>query len=358
MPTYIDPNLPVDKINAKDIISDLPSIAEITMQDSGYLNDIYHGNNLFTRSDFRNTLYNGTFRFGNNSLIHEALGVSCKEYLFFTKPNLNIYTQDDSGNTAGSTLNPALKDMQFWKALDNGRKEIIKSLEWAASSSDPFIHLLQNTVSSNLEIPGLDAEMIDTPSNMYGISYSYRGSSESSDDNPEFSLEFKDTKYLDVYHFFKAYEEYETLKHHGVIAPAQYYILNKILHDQFAIYKFIVDEDGETILYYGKMYGVTPKSLPRDVFGNPNFENGLSYSVNFKAAFYEDMKPEILGDFNALSGTYFNSLSTYLSVYDVDYDRPDTRVGKAAAIFKDSTSATAQKSPTGFVYKLKWKGDS
>ena len=92
---------------------------------------------------------------------------------------------------------------------------------------------------SNLSIPSISSESIETPVNMYGVGYSYRGSSEASDDNPTFSLEFKDTKYLDVYMYFKAYEEYETLKHHGVIKPSDYYIVNRILHEQFCIYKFI-----------------------------------------------------------------------------------------------------------------------
>ena len=58
--------------------------------------------------------------------------------------------------------------------------------------------------------------------------------------------------------------------------------MNKIIHDQFSIYKFIVDEDMETIIYWGKYYGVYPTSLPRDAFSNSNFQDGLTFSINFK----------------------------------------------------------------------------
>ena len=38
--------------------------------------------------------------------------------------------------------------------------------------------------------------------------------------------------------------------------------------------------------------------------------------------------------------------------------RPDTRPGTAAQVVVDSTSPLALKSPTGYVYKLVWKGDN
>ena len=327
-------------------------------ENDNYMKAILHSANLFTRNEFRSNLYSGTFRFGNNAAIHDSVNSNCREYLFFTKPNLNIMAQTDSG-IATSSLHDSLSGIAFWRDLYKTRMDIIKNLEDSCNTTDPFNHLLQNMVMSNLDIPSLSSDSIETPANMFGVNYSYRGSSEASDDNPEFSLEFRDTKYLDIYYYFKAYEEYETLKHHGVIGPAKTYPINKIIHDQFSIYKFIVDEDGETILYFGKMYGVMPTSLPRDVFSNPNFDSGLSYSVGFKAAFYEDMRPDIIGDFNALSASYFNSLPYYINPYNDVTDKPDTRIAKAAFVYKDTDTSNASvvRSPTKYVYKLKWKGD-
>ena len=69
-------------------------------------------------------------------------------------------------------------------------------------------------VSSGLDLPSLSATTVSTPTNAFGTSYDYRWTSEASDDNHQFSLEFKDTKWLDVYNFFKAYEEYQIMKHH------------------------------------------------------------------------------------------------------------------------------------------------
>ena len=315
---------------------------------------IFHSANLFSKNEIKTRLYSQTFRYG---LANPYNAISTgREYLFFTKPDLNIFYTDNAGNSTGNNLQAFLETVPFWIDMKNSRVETIKALQYSRDKSDPFNHLLQNCVISNLDIPTLQAETIETPQNMYGVGYSYRGSSEASDDGPEFSLEFKDSKYLDIYMFFKTYEEYETLKHHGVIKPSDYYITRKILHDQFSIYKFIVSDDMETIVYYGKMYGVIPKSLPRDVFSSPTFENGLSYSIDFKAAFYEDMKPDILADFNKLSASLYNSQLYQINPYNQILNRADTRCAKAAAIVKDTTSATALASPTGYVYKLKWRG--
>ena len=316
-----------------------------------------HKSNLYTGQEIKNKLYTETFRFGNTNL-RSGLA-SGREYLFFTKPDLNILTCDPASRLAGPTsiLTEYLRDIPFWRELYNTRKDTtIKCLQMSYDNSDPFNHMLQNHVISNLDIPGLNAELIDTPTNAWGVNYSYRGSSEGSDDTPEFSLEFKDNRYLDTFLFFKAYEEYETLKHHGVLAPQQWYILDKILHDQFAIYKFIVADDMETIVYYGKMYGVFPKSLPRDTFSTANFDDGIKYSVDFKAAFYEDMKPDILADFNKLSANLYNQQPYQIYPYNITTGAADTRPAKAAAVIKDTTSALARSAPGGYVYKLKWRG--
>ena len=316
--------------------------------------DIYHSSNLFTRNEINSSLYTKTFRFG---LLNPYGAIStAREYLFFTKPDLNIMNTDE--NLIPSIyLQDGLCNLPFWADLLQSRvNTTIKSLQNSMNKTDPFNHLLQNMVASNLDIPGLSSEMTETPTNMYGVSFAYRGSSEASDDNPEFSLEFKDTKYLDVFTYFKAYEEYETLKHHGIIRPSKFYIKNKILHDQFSIYKFIVDEDMETIIYYGKMYGVVPKSLPREVFSNPTFDSGLTYSIDFRAAFYEDMKPDILADFNYLSKDIYNQQKYQITPHNSQLDHADMRPGVAAFVYKDTSSEAAKLSPTGYVYKLKWRG--
>lgn len=320
-----------------------------------------HSNHILKRQDLygndaASPLFYKTWRFGFFNP-YGSISTS-REFLFFTKPDLNIISRNDTtGLITSESLNVGLSS-GFWQDMLNSKKRIIELLQssYGTHKDDPFNHLLQNMVNSNLEVPSLSAPTIETPTNMYGVGFSYRGSSEESDDSPEFSLEFKDDKWLNVYMYFKAYEVYETEKHHGTVRPWKPYIYKKIIHDQIAIYKFIVDEDMETIIYYGKYYGVMPTSLPRDIFSSDNFENGLSFPITFKAAFYEDMTPEILEDFNALSKPFYNRQKYRVDVYNDILDRSDNRAATAALVEKDTTSPAAKQSPNGYLYKLKWRG--
>lgn len=331
---------------------------------SNYYESLFHSAGIYSPQEIRKNLYTGTFRFGYHNLYNNI--TQGREFLFFTKPNLNIIKQDDTTlRTVGdTTLQTYLQSLPFWTDMSLNRQNTIAALESSYSDAkygyrDPFNHILQNQVSSNLEIPNLSADMIDTPTNAFGVNYKYRGSTESGDDNPSFSLEFNDTKWLDVYYVFKAYDEYEKLKAHGVIRPAKYYITHRIIHDAFSIFKFIVDEDMETIIYWGKMYGVVPTSLPRDLFNTPTFEQQLSFSIDFQAAWYDDMKPEILQDFNDLAKPLLTDsrldAKYWLSTYNTNLDAVDRRIGKVAYIIKEKDVNSAY-SPTGYRYKLKWKG--
>lgn len=339
-------------------VSNDEQLRKVSMN-SDIIKTAMHGANLFNKDEI--DLYHKIYRFG----LYNPYGAvsNLREYLFFTKPDLNIIKRKDDGsldkdqaasNHQGICLSEGINSDKFWINLFKDRKDTIKMLQ---NSYDPgWNMLLQNSVASNLEIPALEGTTIDSPVNNYGVGFQYRGTSEASDDSLEFSLEFRDTKYLDVFTFFKAYDYYEVKKHHGVVAPWVGYILNKVLHDQFSIYKFIVDEDAETLVYWCKFYGVMPMNVPRDVFSSTEMQNGISYSINFKAAFMEDMTEYILKDFNLLNKQFVanhgNAKYQYEN-YNENTHTVDFRPATAAFVdkYKDNNS------PMGWSYKLKWKGD-
>ena len=346
--------------------------------------EIYHGINIFGQSEFKTGIFNQRYRYGVLNPYQNI--TTAREVLFFTKPELNIfqYSGSISGGDAGDYdnkgMNRALANYAFFEDLYQRYPEVLYSLQASCGRGDrsPFNNLLGNMVQSNLDIPATTADLIETPANIYGVSYKYRGSSEAGDDNHSFSLEFKDTKYLPVYHFFKAYDMYEILKHHGAIRPNTYFITNKILHDQYSVYKFILDEDMETIIYYAKYYGVKSLNLPRDVFNTTTFDNGISYTIDFDAAFVEDMNPHILLDFNYVAYKYWNSLSINMPVYNTETHAVDMRSAKCAIVGVEQSGSTGyrvlgtntrvddvpnsqahglQSVPGQKLYKLKWRGD-
>lgn len=340
-----------NQIISKKVDTNSVKASAMTGDSMDFFKGVAHTNGLFQRNEI--DLFHKRYRYGILNPWETLKNV--REYLFFTKPDLNIYprSNEDSLGTPSINMHEYLQTQPYWAELGRSYRDVIECLQGSLNSSDPFNHLLGNMVESNLDIPGISAEMIDTPSNMYGVGYQYRGSSEASDDSFDFSLEFKDTHNLPVYHFFKAYEDYETIKHHGQLRPWIYYIKNKILYDQYSIYKFMVDmDDDSTIVYYGKFYGVKSKSLPRDVFSSADFANGLSYSVDFNAAFFDDMKPNIIREFNNLSYNYFMSQPYAIEDFNDRLSRADNRPARAAYVNSEYSMIHHRR-----VFKLRWRGD-
>lgn len=315
---------------------------------SEYFEPTLHANGLFKRDEI--DYFNNRYRFGIMDPYHQL--ANAREYLFFTKPDLNIYPRGTNGRPS-SRMAEYLRHQPEWNMFEEHHYEVLKCLQGSLSSENPFNNLLGNTVSSNLEVPGLSTEVLDTANSMYGVNIQYHASAEASNDNFDFSLEFKDTKLLDVYTYFKAYELYHELSHHGVIEPWIKYVWFHILYDQYSIYKFIVDEDGETIVYWGKAYGVFSKSLPRDIFTNTNFDDGISYTVDFHAFQYRDMDPRILKEFNALGKNYYESRKYRIDIWNEVFDRVDNRPAQAAAVEEEWHPIYNRNVP-----KLRWRGDA
>lgn len=241
-----------------------------------------------------------------------------KEYIFITKPDLHLY------DITTGAINPELyRRSSFFQDVLERYKEVAWQLQSSVGDSGktPFSPLLSNAFSGNLELPGINSNSIDTAANVYGTKLSYRGTSYESDEGFDFNIDFKDTKYLEVYMWFKMYDMYEKMKWKGEVSPPSIqYIYRKILHDQMAIYKFIVGEDGMTLRYWARLIGCFPTSVPRDTFGELA-DGEISFSTSWHAQFVEDMDPRILTDFNRLT---YNAANSSTSDGLVDIWNPNT----------------------------------
>ena len=219
-----------------------------------------------------------------------------------------------------------LQNIPLFIYLSQNYPDTLKQLQISSVSNRyPFMNLLSNMKKSNLELPAISAGAdVETAQNIHGTKLTYRGTSYASDDGYDFSIEFDDTKFLDVYMLLKAFDEYENRKTYGQISIPLDFIRDKVLHDQFSIYKFILDEDFETIVYWAKLTGCYFKNVPRDTFSDLPETGGLSYSVQFHAQFIEDMKPEILDDFNHVTERFVSGRSK-VDLYDseIQASNPD-----------------------------------
>lgn len=303
-------NMENPKVSLQQEMLDARSLLRKTMKAAG----------IYSKEDMR---YKDSFyRFRRIDPFFMVEGAT--EYLFFVKPDLNIltpggdltdysaYFSADAGGTKGFLGGPTnysiaggVASVPYFIDLFNRgyRESVLADLCHSSRVGDgcPFVRMLSNRKVSNMDIPDIMVDELETSQNMYGSRIFYAKSSLKSDEDAEFTIDFDDTQYLEIYHFFKAYDIYRQLIWLGVVAPTKEHVENKILSDHMSIYKFLVDTDGETILHYSKATGVYPKSINRSTFSEIQDKSSLRVTVTFKlSGWFEDMEPNILSDFNRL----------------------------------------------------------
>ena len=254
---------------------------------------------LYSREQLVNGRFSKYFRYGHIDPYYNINNT--REYIFFTKPNLNIQ------NANLTKLNAQAAKYPFFQEMFNRYKRVLNQLQIKEGTfNNSLCPLLSYHVSGSVDLPSVSAKVIEGPQTIYGIGVDYRGDGRQSDFNYDFSIQFTDDKLLTCYRYFKAWEEYERLKKKGLINPPSkggdknFYQTNKILHDQIGIYKFIVGEDGRELLYYAYYCGCFPKSLPRDSFNE--LKENPTYSIDWQCFKVIDMDPRILYNFNNICG--------------------------------------------------------
>lgn len=325
-----------------------------------FLANAYVNSGLYTKQEINTAKYTKYSRFGRVLDPYGRLN-DTTEYLFFTKPDLHIVDP----NSSSMKLNEELSGNGYFVDLVRLYPDVVRQLQLSApgNGSDPFAHLLSFCANSSLELPGIEANTMDTPATMFGTSIEYLGDAEASDNKHSFSLEFVDSKELELYHFFKAYQEYQIERKSGIVTPpSRKYTYNRKLHNVMGCYKFLIDEDMETIIYWAYLWGIFPVSAPRESFSDPTFPNGNTFSVSFKAQFVEDMNPIILKEFNQkmeplISGKSIIPIHQLTTINGQVLGNPTgTVIGQlpSAAYIRELASSTANGIVRRSKYKMRW----
>ena len=297
-----------------------------------------------------------------------------KEYLFFTKPDLHIWEPHTT------TLNPQLSGYPYFVDLSKRYPYIVHTLQRSAGGGtsrlrkNPFMAILSNSIKNTLDIDDISANDIETATNMFGTKMKYRDHTWASDEDIDFSLEFEDTKYLEIYNLLKAYDQYNRLAQFGIVDPPNLsgakvsksgYNYNAYIQDRenietFGVFKFIVGEDYETLVYWAYLCGCYFKNVPRGTFGDLSSGDTLKYNVQFHAFSVEDSTPEILEDFNTLILDSYGELpGSDFPIYNESRGRVDGNWARIPYISK-VTNKTKHESFDGiggmeYLYKLKWR---
>lgn len=273
------------------------------------LNDTLHLSNpadTVQKSFVKSTKYYNRFKTtGTNSQLQRGYA-----HVFFVRPSCNILK--DSGNK----LIDGLKNNELFSYAFQSSKEILKELVASNGSNHDFMLSLSNQVDSF----SLSDEYIgsDTYGRTFtGYKVAYGKNNIESKTSGTFTVKYNDNKYLNVYQLHKCWAEYISGVYRGQISPANSSIINKILDYVGSCYYFLTAEDGETIIFWSKYFGVFPTTIPSSQYswGGGNTLYNPELEIEYKYSFKEDFNPYTMIEFNYNSRIDTNG-TTYIPVYD------------------------------------------
>ena len=210
-----------------------------------------------------------------------------KEFLFFTRPDLNLIAKNSNppklagrSYTASDQQKKSLANIPFFKdAIRRYPMSLVNLQSSCSLLKSPFMNIMTNQVSSKLDLPDISAEYHTTTPTTMGVELSVRGHSLKSSNGYDFTLSFKDPD-LSIYTMIKAYDEYHNLCRAGEHTPLLKYIKHGTFDDQFTIYKVMIDNDGQSILYMAMLVGCSFTNVPRGDMSDPSEFGDYSLSLH------------------------------------------------------------------------------
>ena len=236
-----------------------------------------------------------SFRYYNRFKIPNPNTILTKSFphVFFVRPSCNILS--NNGTQLCSSVQNNENFIYAWQSTPELLKELVKS----NGNNNDFMMTLSNAAGSF----SLNDDYINA--NTYGQTFTgykiyYGKNNIDSKTAGEFVINYDDDRNLHIYHLHKLWCEYINGVYRGEFAPANEAIYNKILDYTSAVYYILTAEDGETILFWSKYYGVFPTTIPSNQYSwaKGNVISSPSIEIRYVYSFKEDFNPFTLTEFN------------------------------------------------------------
>lgn len=215
-------------------------------------------------------------------------------HVFFTKPDLNLIGSDGKANSQ-------LKDDPTIKYYYQHNKDLIYSLvkKNKQKHQDDFNYFLSNRAESfTPKDKSITTDKYGTSYTGYAIQFGRHAHDSLGAD--QFDIQYTDDYDLSVLHMHEIWTKYIENVYRGRWSPRIEYIYKKILDYACSCYVILTAEDGETILYWEKYYGVFPINVPYSALswnaGAPLTHP--QYTISYAYSWREPMNPTALAEFN------------------------------------------------------------
>lgn len=227
-------------------------------------------------------------------------------YVFFTRPDIDIVSPTD-GNIKKEFARDPLYGFMY-----NNNPDLLRSLNRSLDGDHDFNVFLSNAARS-FEPSDEVIRTVEHGETYTGWKTVYARNTNESNTAGQFSVQYMDNTNYDIFKMHKIWLDYMNRAYRGAIQMDRKKIHQKILDYACAMYYIVCAEDGETILYWCKYWGVFPINTPASASGytagaipvTPNF------SINYMYAMKEDYDPATLVEFNILSTANHRYRKTY-----------------------------------------------
>ena len=242
---------------------------------------------------------------------------SGKKYCFIVKPDLNMPEAIEKDPyfanlyTTRPYLLQALTYTSISKALAVGRANVDNDpLNDNGLSDHHFISFLSDRVLS-FALPDFEVDEFKIDQPFTNFATAYAGNSNKSRTDKSTQIQFRDTFNLDIIAYFDAWIKYIDMVSYGIISPYEDYARaafqygTPIIDYATSIYEIITKSDGTEIIYWAKITGAFPVSVPHSNFQFSNedtIDNDIE--IQFSGGLPETLNPRILADFNYNAGLF------------------------------------------------------
>lgn len=258
-----------------------------------------------------NDLFNKNVNYYNRFKLSHPDEILTKGFahIFFTRPDCNILNE-----TGSFSLTSQMKNDPNMVYAFSHCPEVLRELQ-LKSSGDNFTDEFNMLLSNKAEGFSLSDESLTYDT--YGKSYQHTGvtygrNNSASKANGDFSIKYTDDRDLHIYHMHKIWTDYINNVYRGKWIPKIEYMYQKIIDYACALYYILVAEDGETILFWSKYYGVFPVNIPSSSFSwdSGSVITAVPLSITYQYSFKEDFNPYTLIEFNSNTIRGGNSLNS------------------------------------------------
>lgn len=232
-------------------------------------------------------------------------------HIFFTRPDCNILERKGSSSF---DLVPQLQNNPNFYYTYKNAPHVLRQLCQDSGYDHDFMMLLSNQAGSF----SLSDEALDTDT--YGKAYTghkiaYGKHNVNSKTAGDFSITYTDNRSYHIYQVHKAWTDYISAVYQGKINPTKETMENRRLDYASAVYYVLCAEDGETILFWSKYYGVFPVSIPssQNSWSKGNVISSPELDIKYAYSWKEDFNPLSLIELN-LNGDRSNF--SYVPIYN------------------------------------------